>query len=654
MNLSNNAHLRRYLAQAGMLSHLVYESFELAADRFERALSQVRAQHPYLDDAEAAARAAYRVIAPAQKKNEPKPRVRKRLGIRFWIVIAAIVVAGLLAGLLCTRLRAEPTPQPAAGRQAILHATRGMNLLPQQPNGIILQFQQGGSPLATRPAGLVVLNCSTNMTCSWSGNTFTLTSSGGAGSGCTPSGGTANAFLYDTGSGTCDDISKITWNSGTSTGTVATGGLLTYSGTGIINARQWASTGITNAESLGKIPIGNGNGTATWSDPFVSGITAHDAVGTSTNPVLIGGYANAAAPSDVSADGDAVRAWLLRNGAQVFNLASGGTLVTLGQKAMSSSLPVAIASDQSAVPVSGTFWQATQPVSGTVTANQGGSNWSANVAQFGGTNVVTGTGASGAGIPRVTVANDSNILATQSGNWTARTVGNSGAAMDAAGQNASSPANELLAACQFNTTPTTISSGNVSPEQCDSKGSRNVDLQTIAGTAVDVNSGNKSAGTQRNVLATDSPAIANWGQGATGSAVPSGAQQIGGVGSGNLTAPLNCDGYAFYDAATNGATQLVALTSSQTIYVCGYSFSSSSTTANTLKLVYGTGTNCATGQTAMTPGTILQAATSVGPIGKVVPVSGWSRGLKTAASNALCVLTNAAAAAQVEVWYTKF
>lgn len=61
---------------------------------------------------------------------------------------------------------------------------------------------------------------------------------------------------------------------------------------------------------------------------------------------------------------------------------------------------------------------ATQPVSGTVTANQGGAPWSQNVTQFGGVNVSTGTGASGTGIPRVTVANDSNILATQSGTWT--------------------------------------------------------------------------------------------------------------------------------------------------------------------------------------------------------------------------------------------
>lgn len=56
-------------------------------------------------------------------------------------------------------------------------------------------------------------------------------------------------------------------------------------------------------------------------------------------------------------------------------------------------------------------------VTGTVTSNQGTSPWVNNISQFGGSNVVTGTGASGSGIPRVTVSNDSNILATQSGAW---------------------------------------------------------------------------------------------------------------------------------------------------------------------------------------------------------------------------------------------
>jgi hypothetical protein len=58
------------------------------------------------------------------------------------------------------------------------------------------------------------------------------------------------------------------------------------------------------------------------------------------------------------------------------------------------------------------------PVSGTVAVTQSTSPWVDNITQFGGTNISTGTGASGAGIPRVTVSNDSNILATQSGTWT--------------------------------------------------------------------------------------------------------------------------------------------------------------------------------------------------------------------------------------------
>jgi len=82
----------------------------------------------------------------------------------------------------------------------------------------------------------------------------------------------------------------------------------------------------------------------------VGGVLAHDAAAAAALPVGIGGFASAAAPTDVSADGDAVKIWALRNGSQVVNLASGGTLVTIGQKAMASSLPVVIASDQSNLP----------------------------------------------------------------------------------------------------------------------------------------------------------------------------------------------------------------------------------------------------------------------------------------------------------------
>lgn len=62
------------------------------------------------------------------------------------------------------------------------------------------------------------------------------------------------------------------------------------------------------------------------------------------------------------------------------------------------------------VAVTGTFFQVTQPVSCTA------ANCAENVAQFGGSNVVTGTGTGGSGIPRVTISNDSSLAANQSVN----------------------------------------------------------------------------------------------------------------------------------------------------------------------------------------------------------------------------------------------
>ncbi len=48
--------------------------------------------------------------------------------------------------------------------------------------------------------------------------------------------------------------------------------------------------------------------------------------------------------------------------------------------------------------------------SGNIFVAQAGAPWSQNVTQFGGNAVVTGTGASGLGIPRVTVSNDSTVI----------------------------------------------------------------------------------------------------------------------------------------------------------------------------------------------------------------------------------------------------
>jgi hypothetical protein len=85
--------------------------------------------------------------------------------------------------------------------------------------------------------------------------------------------------------------------------------------------------------SSGRIPVladCNNCGAITGiNSSVVEGPVAHDAVMSSTiQPITDGGYASATAPTDVSASGDAVRAWHLLNGSKVVALQSAGTLIS--------------------------------------------------------------------------------------------------------------------------------------------------------------------------------------------------------------------------------------------------------------------------------------------------------------------------------------
>lgn len=138
---------------------------------------------------------------------------------------------------------------------------------------------------------------------------------------------------------------------------------------------------------------------------------------------------------------------------------------------------------------------------------------------------------------------------------------------------------------------------------------------------------------------------------AVAAAVPAGTNLMGGASNyanigGSQTAMISCQSKATYDASTSGSTELVALTSTQTIYICGYTLFAAGTV--NVELDYGTGTACATGNAKITPAYQLTAQT-----GKV-EISPFYIGSKTAASNALCLKTSAGVAVQAEVYYTKF
>jgi len=290
---------------------------------------------------------------------------------------------------------------------------------------------------------------------------------------------------------------------------------------------------------------------------------------------------------------------------------------------------------QATQPVSGTFWQATQPVSGTVTAvgaaasgaaksgnpmlvggvfnttqptvttgqaveaqstargavivasgvdpiavnNTQQGTASQNVAQFGGSAIATGTGAGGAGVPRVTISNDSSLAANQSVNVnqvggsavsTAATgvqkigvVGNAGAALDAA-IGAAPPANGLPA-----------------------------------------------------------PGV---GSGATG---------------GFLTNITVCDSFVNINISTATTTLLVTGVSGRQVRICSISLIAAG--ADNVALISGTGATCATGTTGMTGGTTPATGYNFAANGGMAQGSGIGIINQTnATGDSVCAVTSAA------------
>lgn len=197
------------------------------------------------------------------------------------------------------------------------------------------------------------------------------------------------------------------------------------------------------------------------------------------------------------------------------------------------SLRVTIASDNTAFTVnaaqSGT-WNI-----GTVTTVT-------NLAQMNGAALLMGNGVTGTGSQRVTIASDNTafaVNATLTAETTkvigvVRNLGNAGAILDFAGQNAASPANAWLTGCQFNTTPITITSTNASPLQCDNAGKMLVNTGTVTVTATNLSeniaqvngqtvgagAGATTTGTLRTTLASDSPGIVTLGANTVANSIP--------------------------------------------------------------------------------------------------------------------------------------
>jgi hypothetical protein len=166
---------------------------------------------------------------------------------------------------------------------------------------------------------------------------------------------------------------------------------------------------------------------------------------------------------------------------------------------------------------------------------------SENIAQFGGNNVVTGTGASGLGIPRVTVSSDSSVLVS---NFPAtQTITGTVTANAGTGTFAVSAASLPLptgAATSANQT-------NASQKTQIVDGSGNVIASTSNALNVNISSGT----------------VTNSANGAPGSAAPAQATQVGGTDGTNLRAlSVNSSGVlALPQGASTAANQATANTS---------------------------------------------------------------------------------------------
>lgn len=199
-----------------------------------------------------------------------------------------------------------------------------------------------------------------------------------------------------------------------------------------------------------------------------------------------------------------------------------GASVVTGNGTAAGAIRVALPTDGTGVVVLGT---------GSAQIGHLEGNQSTNVAQLAGTATDTNSGSKSGGTLRVVIATDQPALsnkllvtpdsvalpANQSVNMAqvggTNTVTGGVAGILAVGGNVANAgtatANPVPVGGVFTTSPTTLTTGQTATAQFTAAQNLKQDLSTLAGTATDTNSGTKSGGTLRVVIATDQPALTN-------------------------------------------------------------------------------------------------------------------------------------------------
>lgn len=329
----------------------------------------------------------------------------------------------------------------------------------------------------------------------------------------------------------------------------------------------------------------------------------------------------------------------------------------------------------------------TIPVSGTVTANAGTGTLTVGQATGSNLHVVVDTAPSTA----VTNAGTFAVQAAESGTWNITNVSGTVSLPTGASTAAKQPA--LGTAGSASTDVLTIQGIAsmtkllVTPDSVALPANQSVNVAQLAGTTTDTNSGSKSAGTLRVVLATDQPALTNKllvtpdsvalpanqsvnisqmngvtvtmgagatgtgvqrindvGSSATGAAPPASASYVGGLQSGATGGFLGgitvCDLSKPINVSTATTTLMVTGVSGRQVRIC--SFHMVTAAANNVAWLEGTGATCGTGTAGMAGGTSAASGYNFAANGGIALGSGLGEVLTTATTgDSVCLITSA-------------
>lgn len=186
----------------------------------------------------------------------------------------------------------------------------------------------------------------------------------------------------------------------------------------------------------------------------------------------------------------------------------------------------------------------------------------------------------------------------------------------------------------------------VTPDSVALPANQSVNVSQINGVTPLMGAGNTGTGSQRVTVATDQAAIPLAGQGATGAAVPANAVLAGAQSGANMVGLIQASASAQITMSTATTTQFVALSGTTKIYVTSFDVLAAGTTNVTF--VYGTGANCGTGTTALAGLYTLTAQSGIAKGSGLGPV------LVVPAGNALCVTNSQAIVIGGSISYTQF